>query len=454
MKRDEEAPLITDEPSSIGLIGASFETGNMGVGALAAGSIRCIHARWPQSRIFILDYSKHSSSHRLRVSGEDLDIELLNIRFSKSLYLPNNIAMLLVLVAILRLIPSNWLRRRLLSRNATLAQILCTEIFASIAGGDSFSDIYGLRRFLYVTLPQILVILAGKKLILLPQTYGPFRGRFASMVTRFIARNAGSTYARDYDSLELVLALRGDARAGAKPAFRYDVAFALEPAAPANIASERAFDFTRRDIVGLNVSGLLYMGGYTRGNMFNLKVDYRQLIGRILERLIDGQQASVLLIPHVFGDDARSESDVVACREVHRAFAAQYNDRLGLLKGDYDQGELKHIIGKCDFFIGSRMHACIAAISQCVPAAAIAYSDKFIGVMKSVGVPSVVVDPRHLDLDETVSCVETLYRNRAKLRTELQSTIPFVVEQAIRPFHDGVLTDRMPESIRLVNAHC
>jgi colanic acid/amylovoran biosynthesis protein len=448
MKKDREATLVAGEPAKIGLIGASFETGNMGVGALAAGSIRCIHTRWPRAKIFILDYSKCPSIHSLRVSGKELDVELLNIRFSKSLYLANNIAMLLALAAILRALPSRWLRELLLSRNATLAQIWQTDMFASIAGGDSFSDIYGLRRFLYIALPQILVVVAGKRLVLLPQTFGPFRSRFARTVTRFITRNADSTYARDYESLELVTALQGVSGNCEKPAFRYDVAFALEPVAPSRISTEASFDVTRRNIVGLNVSGLLYMGGYTRGNMFNLKVDYRQLIARILDLLIRNQGASVLLIPHVFGNDERSESDVVACREVYRTFAALYGANLGLLEGEYDQGELKHIIGKCDFFIGSRMHACIAAISQCVPAAAIAYSDKFIGVMKSVGVPSVVVDPRHLNLDETVSCIDALYLGREKLRMDLQASIPSVVRDAVHPFHDDSPIAVMPEALR------
>jgi colanic acid/amylovoran biosynthesis protein len=449
--RDKEALVIAEEPTTIGLIGASFETGNMGVGALAAGSIRCIHMQWPQARIFILDYAKCPTSHRLRVSGEDLDIELLNIRFSKSLYLPNNIAMLLALAAILRVIPSSWLRERILSRNATLSQIWRTEAFASIAGGDSFSDIYGLRRFLYIALPQILVILAGKNFILLPQTFGPFRSRFARVVTRFITRNADSIYTRDYESLELVSELQGSSTRS-KPAFRYDVAFALEPVVPDRISMEDAFDLASRKVVGLNVSGLLYMGGYTRGNMFNLKADYRQLVARILELLIHGQGASVLLVPHVFGNDERSESDVVACRQVYRTFAAQYDGRLGMLKGDYDQGELKHIIGNCDFFIGSRMHACIAAISQCVPSAAIAYSDKFIGVMKSVGVPSVVVDPRHLNLNEAVSSIEALYRDRESMRAELHALIPSVVREAIHPFHDGDLTVTSPDAVGVADA--
>ena len=46
---------------------------------------------------------------------------------------------------------------------------------------------------------------------------------------------------------------------------------------------------------------------------------------------------------------------------------------------------MKYLIGQCDFFVGSRMHSCIAAVSQCVPAVSIAYSDKFIGVMATLG---------------------------------------------------------------------
>ena len=45
----------------------------------------------------------------------------------------------------------------------------------------------------------------------------------------------------------------------------------------------------------------------------------------------------------------------------------------------------KAVIGQCDFFIGSRMHACIAALSQGVPCVGVAYSMKFAGVFDTVG---------------------------------------------------------------------
>jgi colanic acid/amylovoran biosynthesis protein len=420
----------------IGLIGAGFNTGNMGVGALAAGAIRCIQAHWPDAEIFILDYAKKSSSHQVRSGEEKIDIELLDIRFSKKLHLSNNIAVLLAIALLLRLIPSRRICRWIASRNHALHEIYRSDMFTSIAGGDSFSDIYGLRRFLYIALPQILVILLNRRLILLPQTFGPFRSGLSRTIAKFIIENAKSIYARDYQSIAVIERLCGEKDSGAKPTFRYDVGFALEPTLPANITTNDKFNLSSDRLVGLNVSGLLYMGGYDRGNMFGLEVDYQELVQRILDLLIHSKGVSILLVPHVFGNDEGSESDVIACNMVYRACKEKYGDRLGVLRGDYDQGEIKHVIGLCDFFIGSRMHACIAAISQCVPSVAIAYSDKFIGVMETVGIPSVVADARELNLDELLAQIESLYDRRSSLKRELEELMPGVIRAAIQTFSD------------------
>lgn len=420
----------------IGLIGASFETGNMGVGALAAGAMRCIRNQWPSAKIFILDYAKEKSSRQFCLNGKDIEIELLNIRFSKKLYLPNNIAVLIVIAAIGRLMPSSRARKWLASKNNTLNEICSSDMFASIAGGDSFSDIYGLRRFLYIAMPQILIILTGKKLILLPQTFGPFRSKLSRVISRFITRNAESIYARDYQSIAEINRLHANYNRGPKPVFRYDVGFALEATAPSHVSTHDEFDLTSDRLVGVNVSGLLYMGGYDRGNMFGLRVDYRELVRRILSLLIDIKGASVLLVPHVFGNDESSESDVIASNTVYRSFGEKYGRRLGLLQGDYDQGEIKYVIGMCDFFIGSRMHACIAATSQCVPAVAVAYSDKFIGVMEAVGIPAVVADARKLDIDELLERIGNLYDMRHSLKHEMGKSIPRVIRAASLPFSD------------------
>jgi colanic acid/amylovoran biosynthesis protein len=73
-------------------------------------------------------------------------------------------------------------------RNRWLQAVQEADVALAVSGGDSFSDIYGLGRFMYVALPQLLVMAVGKPLVLLPQTIGPFAGPTARAIARAIVR--------------------------------------------------------------------------------------------------------------------------------------------------------------------------------------------------------------------------------------------------------------------------
>src|ERR1700722_5657723 len=176
------APLGSPHPSpsnsaalKIALLGVTFDSPNLGVGALLGGSIAAILSNYPNARISVLDYWRTPLHRTIRFNDRDVAIDLVNLRFSKRLFLPNNIAYLIALSILLRLIPIKSLRNRIIERNSTLKFISETDVFGSIAGGDSFPDIYGLELLFYVGLPQILIILLGKKLIVFPRTFGPFK---------------------------------------------------------------------------------------------------------------------------------------------------------------------------------------------------------------------------------------------------------------------------------------
>ncbi len=129
--------------------------------------------------------------------------------------------------------------------------------------------------------------------------------------------------------------------------------------------------------------------------MFALKTDYVRLMREVIDYFVTEQNTHVLLVPHVFGSD--SESDSQACARVFQELQPKYGDRLHLASGFFNQHEIKYVIGRCDFFLGARMHACIAALSQCIPTVCLAYSRKFIGVMESIGCAESVADLRLLD---------------------------------------------------------
>ena len=311
----------------IALLGVSFNTHNLGVGALTAGTIKAVLHQYPHAEIFLLDYGKESTTYHFEANGDTIPIRLVNMRFSKKIYLRNNIAVLILTSLLLRLIPSQKLKDELIKRNSCLSNVLEADIVAAISGGDSFSDIYGLGRLLYVALPQVLVLLLGKNLILLPQTVGPFRSQLARKIAKFIMSKAEIVYSRDYDGIGEMRKMLSSPEKSEKIRFCYDVGFVLDPVRPVNM--DLQLDNLKNEgkpVVGLNISGLLYMGGYTGNNMFGLKIDYKAFILNLIDFMIKKKNATVMLIPHVFG--TQGESDSVVCEEVYASLK-------GITMGDF-----------------------------------------------------------------------------------------------------------------------
>jgi polysaccharide pyruvyl transferase WcaK-like protein len=451
------------------VLGASFDTGNMGVNALAVGTVRAILHRWPEAEVFFLNYQRYSEVYTLELPGRRVAVPLVNMRFSWRFWLRNNIAFLIFLSILMKLLPLPVLRRQWIAGNDCLRHLDESDFVAAISGGDSFSDIYGLERLIYVTLPQILALWGGKRLILLPQTLGPFKSRIARTIAKYIMKRAEVIYSRDHVGVKLVTEMLGekvrspkaevrrpesrvpspesrtpDPASGAlsskfpapdsKVRFCYDVGFVLESIPPPQIdlIGLPLEQLEAHRLVGLNVSGLLYMGGYTRKNAFGLKTDYPAFIRALIAFLIEEKKANVILIPHVFGTGGECDSPV--CNRLFEELKDKYPGRLGVLQGAYNQGEIKYIIGLCEFFIGARMHACIAALSQNVPAVAFAYSDKFAGVMETVGVGNVVVDPRKRNEKEILHRVGQIFDARAQVREELTQIMPHVKETVLGLF--------------------
>ncbi|MBI2400635.1 MAG: polysaccharide pyruvyl transferase family protein, partial [Deltaproteobacteria bacterium] len=331
-------------------------------------------------------------------------------------------------------------RRWIIGSNPYLREIDEADMAASIAGGDSFSDIYGLSRFFYVALPQVLILLMGKPLVQLPQTIGPFASKLPRAIARAILKHSSVIYSRDYPGLLETRKILGITGKNERIRFCYDMGFVLDPVVPNALLIELAGHSRpltdAQCTVGLNVSGLLFMGGYTRANMFGLKADYRELVGEIIEFLINRKKARVVLVPHVFGGPEHTESDSTVCERLYSELKPRYGERLSFLSGTYDQGEIKHMIGMCDFFIGSRMHACIAALSQCIPAVPIAYSRKFIGVMESIEVESYVADPCALETGAILDIIDKAFEDRTAIAEKLRARMPAVKEKVLNLFRE------------------
>jgi colanic acid/amylovoran biosynthesis protein len=410
------------------LLGASFDTGNLGVSALAESSIKIILNRWPDAQIVLLGTSSANGEHCLKISGRDVRVDIVRMRFCKNVLLRSHFFVLFLNALLLKLLPFKMFRNLLSAINPYVGILVETDIAFDITGGDSFSDIYGLRRFLiYGFLQKWLVMLFNKELILLPQTYGPFKRSITRMMAKNVLKRADMVYARDKESFEYVQTLFGRDNVNGKLRFVPDIAFVLDPHEPETI-DVGALDSMRREnsvVVGLNISGLLFNGGYTRENMFGLKTNYQELIYSIVDFLMADERILVLLVPHVLTPSRIVEDDPNACRQLYKKFSGKYPGRIFLTQGSYNHNGIKHIIGLCDFFIGSRMHSCIAALSQSIPAVGIAYSKKFHGVFESIGLGDCVADVyKDSRKEELLTIVKAAFEKRDKTKAHLEMVIP------------------------------
>ena len=108
---------MSSNPKKILFLGASFTTSNMGVWALASGAITSAWHAYPDARIYLLDYHVKLASYQVKHPGGTGVVQLINMRFSKKFWLPNNIVRLLITALLIRVIPFRTFRDRLFSRN-------------------------------------------------------------------------------------------------------------------------------------------------------------------------------------------------------------------------------------------------------------------------------------------------------------------------------------------------
>ncbi len=241
--------------------------------------------------------------------------------------------------------------------------------------GDSFSDIYGLKRFYLWSKNKEIVIKKHVPLILGPQTYGPFISSKARDKAKHIIEKSAMVIARDIESAEYIAGFSSkDVVIGT------DLAFHL-PYNKLKLSGNKIK-------IGINPSGLL-LNNKIESTKFDieLKTNYDDYIYAVINYLVELENYEVHIIPHV-GDEA---------------YAINLSDeRLIIHPGFSNPIDAKNLISSMDVFIGARMHATIAAISSGVPVIPVAYSKKFAGVFGNICYDN-VVDLRFLTTDEAVN---------------------------------------------------
>ncbi|HEU5125771.1 MAG TPA: polysaccharide pyruvyl transferase family protein [Verrucomicrobiae bacterium] len=407
-------PMPRKKAYRVCIMGASMATGNRGVSALGNSLVKLIKTAHPEAEVTFLLGLRQPREFQAWLGDESCPVPTVNFRMSPKAPVHQQLWWILIFSLIHRWIPVRLIRHWIKQRFPWIRSVVEADFVGDIRGGDSFSDIYGLRRFVVGSLPVLSVIWLRGRIALLPQTHGPFKSPFSKMLARHILRRATPIMSRDQQSPDTIRELLGR---NSEILCAPDVAFVLPVREPAVFRTEPPLPAdANENLVGLNVNGLMYSGGYTQKNMFGLKLNYPQFLVQLCDSLLKEPSRRLLLVPHTFAPAGNVESDPEACAKVWQQLPAELQSRVHVLQGEFDQNEIKGVIGRCEFFIGSRMHACIAALSQGIPTVGVAYSKKFVGVFQSVGAKNAVIDGRDVDAEEAVTRTLAVFSNRVALR--------------------------------------
>ena len=274
------------------------------------------------------------------------------------------------------------------------------DLLLDVSEGDGFTDLYGTRRLLKQLAGKWLALGCGRPLILAPQTIGPFSSRVGETLARTVLRGAAMVFVRDGASAGYAH------RLGARREIREvtDLAFAL----PYDRTEQRSASVR----VGINPSGLLFGGA---PGAFALRVSYPELIQGLIDTFASLPGVELVLLPHVCSQPGMLDDDVECCR----ALAARYPG-VQIAPAFADPRNAKSFISTLDFFVGTRLHACIAAFSSGVPLLPLAYSPKTTAVFRSLGYP-VAADMTRASVEATMALARDAFSRRSELRVTVDA---------------------------------
>lgn len=346
----------------IALIGFEFESSNKGCEALSYAFIPYL-AKIIQEPIEILNINIHEGLGEIPQMYPNINFNNIHIKL-KDL--------------------QSWLKIK--------KELKTCDIIFDITHGDSFSDIYGKKWFFQTTLIKQIAIWSKKPLVLLPQTYGPFKSNLAKRWAAYIISHSYKVYSRDKLSTEYIKSI-------IKTKYYYKISTYTDLAFALPFKREKKQEKNNLIKVGLNISGLLWNNCVNNGNL-ELKVDYCKYCFNLIDILIKENKYEIHLVPHVICDMREGEdyfeNDCYAAKKILEKYPNC------IYKDDFKTTiDVKSYISNLDVLVAPRMHASIGAYSSGIASIPFAYSRKFKGIYNALDY-NYLIDGNNLTTEEAI----------------------------------------------------
>jgi polysaccharide pyruvyl transferase WcaK-like protein len=266
-------------------------------------------------------------------------------------------------------------------------------------------------------------LIISKPMVLVPASIGYFKNRFVKLMAKIILNQYDLIAVRGEISKKYLQDLGVD-----RPLVYLadDLGFLLD-----SCSLERTSELLKAEgitpgkelLVGLSPSDEISGWAFPDINDKKKKrVKYIQLMATITDYMIERYNATICFIPNIRNDKlTKGSGDAFVVQQIIQSL--KHKNCVKIISNQYSAEETKGIIGACDIYLSSRMHAAIASVSMGVPTVVMTYGLKFddvIGGTIGQGSHMVRVDTSYSQIIEELKLkIDNLYVNRNWIKNEL-----------------------------------
>lgn len=174
-----------------------------------------------------------------------------------------------------------------------------------------------------------------------------------------------------------------------------------------------------------------------------------RVFSNVAEYIINELKADIMIFSHTNGFELPPQfklingRDFMILNQFYKLLVDRnqnYREHVILVDEPLLPCNIKKIIGRLDMLITGRVHASVAATSQCVPTVYmeynqnVIYSDKMYGFSSQIGMEKYVSTPGNFN--DLAAIITDCYDNIDLVRRQLEEKIPVIKKQAEDIFED------------------
>lgn len=398
---------------------------NLGDDAIMHETLRGVNEVFPEAEITLAandpDSWKKFKQVEVTASLSTWAIHLRDHRWHyRFVRFPFDMVRLLLAICLYR-----WWQKKYLFGTTDQRKLLLAYYNADLVlscGGGNFSAYRVASPFFLLGLAALqLAACLKKRIIMLPQSIGPIRGKMQTWLAARVFRQPDLIMVREMLSMKY---LQEKLKIPTPIVFIPDLAFGL-PKASASIPNADAFI---KDPIKIGFT-IIDRGAQTKS--FANQQEYEGSLTRLIEKLLrEKVEIHVYLFSQCYGPSI-DHDDRQIVRRIYDNLTL-HHERVHMLSDFQDALEIKAAIKSMDCVIGTRMHTGIFAISELIPVVLIGYQPKTFGVMETLGLGRYCLNIESINLPVLYDSVIQLIEDTQNIKLELLAPLKETSKQLKR----------------------